>query len=141
MRLVPIFAMFVGCGGDGSDAPTDLTLESGATTDGVCDVPHFDLEGMDCGQIRNAFDTSLDAADRCTTPADCHVVVPACPLMGVLAYCFFAANDCFGASDLAGFEDAAAALPAGCGSTPGTSVCTCGPAPGVGCVDGNCVVE
>lgn len=128
-----VTALLLGCNGDNK-----TTEETGSgdteTTPEVCDIPPFDLEGRSCEQLRSALDTTLAAADFCTTADDCWIFRAQCEQWNAVG-CYYASNDCVDQTDLNEFNAAAAS--GNCNSGSG-QICDCGGPPEVDCVSGRC---
>jgi hypothetical protein len=130
--------LLVGCGGkDTTDTGTELvpTFEQNAGNTGACDdVPTYDLEGMSCDDLTDAFNSMVDAASECEEDNDCKIIHPACEHWNDV-FCYYPVNKCFDDGVLAEINSATV----GCisGTIEGCS-CLGGP-PEVTCQSGRCL--
>ena len=129
MRALVLGLWLVGCGGDKNAADTGSDTDAISSTPGEqCEgIPEYDLDGLGCDQVRDAFDTMTGAADRCDADADCLLLTPgSCGLA-----CEYVVNDCLETGDLAEYITKANS----CAEQQG---CTCGTAPEPRCVERRC---
>jgi hypothetical protein len=135
-------AFAVACGGD-KETGVDDTLGDDDDDDeplliDCTELPTYDLDSLDCGQLGNAFQTTMNDATLCNSDQDCRVVRAGCEHWNDVI-CWYAANYC---TDPGGAEppwdNIVSAFNSAAASCGGDDVCDCGSAPPVTCVDQRC---
>jgi hypothetical protein len=144
MRAVAILLLAVGCkGGSDSDTgtPGGTDTDPGGTTpaDPCGTVPSYDVTGMDCAQLGEAWEDVIEAADSCTTASDCVAIHPDCTRWNEVG-CWYAANKCLTPSEPVDYttpDDFAGRIATFDCSAPNAE-CECGGPPELDCVAGKC---
>lgn len=130
MRALVLGLWLVGFGGnkDAADTGSDTDVPGGSPEDRCEGIPTYEVDGLACTQVRDAFDTMVGAADRCTIDANCTRLTPgSCGLA-----CEYVVNDCLDVAELTAYYTKANS----CAAQQG---CTCeGTPPEPRCVEGRC---
>jgi hypothetical protein len=137
MRLVGVFVLGVGCSG-GKDGPVDSGEGQDEPVVIDCELPQYEIEGMDCEELAYSFEQLTNYAADCNADEDCQAIRPACEQWDAVE-CYYPVNSCFTTELLNTYN----AQSSDCSNIGGQTFvgCTCGDEPKVICLDHKCEIE
>lgn len=130
-----VILLLVSCSGDGkpADGSWGTTLEEEPVVIDCEERPPYNLPTLDCAQLGNAFERTVDALNACNEASDCVLVRPQCETWNAVG-CYYAANTCVTQQVVQEFNAEAT------GCSENNNSCTCDAPPEVDCINHTCVI-